>query len=327
MKLSSTWFVSLKLFLISAGVVSLAVGVKFFVPVIIRFTVHEIPALWSILLSWMKPPYLYVIINGIIIIIAAASRFHHSESEPSVQSENLVSMKTPPSSEFASLSTPIEISNVVEEPPAAVDEALVCESEDRVVEVKHVLVNDSEVAKAEADDVDEFIVSNSTYTPPQEIISPPFLLPVREKPLVSSRFGNHRKTLSSPEGAKALKVARPKKQETLESTWKMITEGRHVPLTRHLKKPDAWEDQERHLTGSPSDDEIKLETSKNHIHYDSPQAPLNSSPSLKVRKELSVGHEELNRRVEAFIKNFNEEMRIQREESLRQYMEMINRGV
>ncbi|KAL2473307.1 hypothetical protein Fot_49043 [Forsythia ovata] len=237
-------------------------------------------------------------------------------------------MKTPPSSEFASLSTPMEISNVVEEPPAAVDAALVCEGEDRVVEVKHVLVNDSEVAKAEAEDVDEFIVSNSTYTPPQGIISPSFLLPVREKPLVSSRFGNHRKTLkSSPEGAKALRVARPKRQETLESTWKMITEGRHVPLTRHLKKPDVWEDHERHVTRSPSDDVIKSETYKNDINYDSPQAPSSSSPNLKVRKELSVGHEELNRRVEAFIKNFNEEMRIQRQESLKQYMEMINRGV
>ncbi|KAL2513975.1 uncharacterized protein Fot_27946 [Forsythia ovata] len=92
-------------------------------------------------------------------------------------------MKTPPSSEFASLSTPIEISNVVEEHPAAMDAASVCESKDRVVEVKHVLVNDSEVAKAEVEDVDEFIVSDSTYTPPQGIISPPLLLPVREKPM------------------------------------------------------------------------------------------------------------------------------------------------
>ncbi|KAL2455738.1 uncharacterized protein Fot_57321 [Forsythia ovata] len=112
----------------------------------------------------MKPPYLYVIINGIIIIIATAYRFHHSGSE------NLISMKTPLSSEFASLSTTIEISNVVEEHPAAVDAALVCESEDRVVEVKHALVNDSEVAKVETEDVDEFIVSDSTYTSPQGII-------------------------------------------------------------------------------------------------------------------------------------------------------------
>ncbi|CAI9772856.1 unnamed protein product [Fraxinus pennsylvanica] len=328
MKSNSTWFDSLKLFLISAGIVSLAVGVRFFVPAIIHGVVHEIPALWSILLSWLKPPYLYVIINGIIIIIAAASRFHHRESEPSVEPENLISVKTPPPLEFASIPTPTEISTVVEEPPAAVETALVCESEDGAVEVKDVVVNDSEVMEnddvAEAEDEDDFIVSNSTYsTPPQGTISPPFLLPIREKPLASSRFGNHRKNLkSSPEGTKALRVARPKTQETLESTWKMITEGRPVPLTRQWKKQDTWKDHEQDMTGNHSN-----LTNKNHVNHDSPRAPLSSYPSLKVRKELSVGHEELNRRVEAFIKKFNEEMRMQRQESLNQYMEMINRGV
>lgn len=314
MKSNSTWFVSLKLFLISAGIVSLAVGVRFFVPVIIHGVVHEIPALWSILLSWLKPPYLYVIINGIIITIAVASRFHHRESEPSVESEHLISVKTPPSVEFTSIPTPTDISTVVET-------ALVSESEDGTVEVKHVVVNDSEVMEndgvAEAEDEDDFIVSNSTYsTPPQGTISPPFLLPIREKPLASSRFGNHRKNLqSSPEGTKSLRVARPKTQETLESTWKMITEGRHVPLTRQWKKQETWKDHEPDMTGSHSNHTNKLET------------PLSSYPSLKVRKELSVGHEELNRRVEAFIKKFNEEMRMQRQESLNRYMEMINRGV
>lgn len=87
-------------------------------------------------------------------------------------------------------------------------------------------------------------------------------------------------------------MARPKRQETLETTWKMITEGRHVPLTRHDR-------------GSGGD----------------------NSPSARIRKEASVGQDDLNRRVEAFIKKFNEDLRIQRQESLQQFMDMINRGV
>lgn len=90
-------------------------------------------------------------------------------------------------------------------------------------------------------------------------------------------------------GARALRVARPKRQETLESTWKMITEGRHVPLTRHDHGGD--------------------------------------NPPARIRKDPSVGQEELNRRVEAFINKFNENLRIQRQESLQQLTEMINRGV
>lgn len=109
-------------------------------------------------------------------------------------------------------------------------------------------------------------------------------------------------------------MARSKRQETLENTWKMITEGRHVPLTRHLKKSDTWE----HHVAPAVDHVPKSETFTERSNYE-------YSPA-RIRKEPSLGQDELNRRVEAFIKKFNEDMRMQRQESLNQYMEMINRG-
>lgn len=120
-------------------------------------------------------------------------------------------------------------------------------------------------------------------------------------------------------------MARPKKQETLESTWKMITEGRHVPLTRHMKKSDTWDHHTTpamdHITAVP-----KSATFKDRSDYESPPpAPAPAPP--RIRKEPSLGQDELNRKVEAFIHKFNEDMRMQRQESLNQYMEMIKRGV
>lgn len=220
----SGWILSAKVLLISAGVVALAMGLKFSVPV----AVNGIPAIWSIILSWMKPPYLYIIINGIIITIAASSRFHQSQSEqPAARSEHLISVKTPPPSSFASFSAQMDIMSVVQQPTTAVEaEVVVSEVEDdTVVELKPVMVNGAKIdfdikteeeivveTQAEAEDV--FVDSTtSTYnTLPQKIISQQLqvesLLPVREKPLLpvhekppaSSRFGHRRPIRNSPEG-------------------------------------------------------------------------------------------------------------------------------
>lgn len=100
-------------------------------------------------------------------------------------------------------------------------------------------------------------------------------------------------------------VAKAKRHETLESTWKAITEGRSMPLSRHVKKCD---------TLAPPQENKSEETL-----IDVPAAG-------RLRKEPSLGQEELNRRVEAFIRKFNEEMRLQRQQSLEQYMQMINRA-
>ncbi|XP_051125380.1 uncharacterized protein LOC127247540 [Andrographis paniculata] len=303
----SSWMLSAKVVLISAGVASVAMGLKVSVPV----AVDGIPALWSVVLSWMKPPYLYIIINGIIITIAASSRFHRSQSEaPAGRSERLVSVKTPPSSSFASFSSQQYINSSSVEESTVVDEVVVSEIEEIVDELKSIApssvkadseANEEIVIEAESDDV---VVDSLT----EEKISGNFqfesLLRAREKPLVSSRFAHRKPIRNNPEvsSARALRVARPKKQETLESTWKMITEGRHVPLTRHIKKPDAW-------------DQEPLKERSRYIN-----------PTSRIIKETSLGQDELNRRVEAFIKKFNDEMRMQRQESLNQFMEMINRG-
>ncbi|KAL1537480.1 hypothetical protein AAHA92_29988 [Salvia divinorum] len=319
MESMNNWM-SMKTILISAGVLSAAMALKLSIPV----AVDGVPAVWSVALSWMKPPYLYIIINGIIITIAASSRFHQSQAEPAAaRSDHLISVVTPPAEIFQPIL-----------PPANVDAAEAAEEE--VVDLKPVVVNGSKVDFAtEVDDLrvicaeaeDAFDESALPYTPPTRSNSTPevqfeSLFPAREKPLASSRFVHRKPCRTPPEGARALRrVARPKKQETLESTWKMITEGRHVPLTRHLKKSDTFEQH-----ASPAMDRVpvapKSETFKDRSNYVAPPPP-----PPRMRKEPSPGQDELNRRVEAFINKMNEDMRMQRQESLQQFLEMINRGV
>ncbi|KAI5448126.1 uncharacterized protein LOC127115908 [Lathyrus oleraceus] len=145
-----------------------------------------------------------------------------------------------------------------------------------------------------------------------EIINSPDNLPPVDKPLVSSRFIHRKPLKSTPEGGKALKVAaKQKRHETLENTWKTITEGRSIPLSRHMKKCDTW--QNRYDAGPHQPEDSVSE--------------FNLNKTVRLRKEPSLSQDELNKRVETFIRNFNHQMRLQREESLlNHYNNMINRG-
>ena len=60
--------------------------------------------------------------------------------------------------------------------------------------------------------------------------------------------------------------------------------------------------------------------------FNDPVAAVAGAGERKVRREPSLGQDELNRRVEAFINKFNMEMRLQRQESLKHYSEMVGSG-
>lgn len=116
-----------------------------------------------------------------------------------------------------------------------------------------------------------------------------------------------------------LGVSKAKRQDTLESTWKTITEGRPVPISRHLKKSETLKKPEtQNLTHKT------MKKSETFSDRSSTNSNSNSSsPSAKLKKEASLSQDELNRRVEAFINKFNQEMRLQRQHSLNQYREII----
>lgn len=75
-----SWLMTLKAVLISSGVASVGVLLKVYVPMAVDFSVSQAPVLWSSLLSWLKPPYLYVLTNGIIITIVASSKYYRNSS-------------------------------------------------------------------------------------------------------------------------------------------------------------------------------------------------------------------------------------------------------
>ncbi|XP_031126108.1 uncharacterized protein LOC116028518 isoform X3 [Ipomoea triloba] len=323
---AGTVILSMKTLLISAGTVSLLMAMRSVLPLLL----FDFRMIWGVFMAWLRPPYLYFVINGIILAIVFASRFQHErlEKQLSGQLQPLITVRTPPPAELVAFAQP-EYKSVVEESfRAAFGDEPPEELDLKPVVVNGSMVDLNEEKLAEDDAIAEEVkeVLNPALDPPPEPETE--LLPslAAEKPLVSTRFAHRKPSVrASPEGSRGLRVSRPKKQETLETTWRMITEGRHVPLTRHLRKSDALENQSRHITAA---DGVVNPTHQPPRNGESPKAaPTHSSRSAWImRKEPSLSQDELNRRVEAFIKKFNEEMRIQRQQSLQQYMEMINRG-
>lgn len=125
-----------------------------------------------------------------------------------------------------------------------------------------------------------------------------------------------------------MRVAKPKRHDTLENTWKAITEGRSMPLSRHMKKSETWENHGRQVqlnVDSAVDTSAVLNSETFKDWTNQQQGTVSAGSVRKLKKEPSLSQDELNRRVEAFINKFNEEMRLQRQESLNQYMETVKR--
>lgn len=142
------------------------------------------------------------------------------------------------------------------------------------------------------------------------------------KMLASARF-TRRKASVHDSACKSLRVTQNHKEETFESVWKNITEGRHPPLMRHLRStPCNNPDELKNDHSSPS--------ARRHVEEESsaapPPPPRGGRGTGSLQRETSVGVDDLNKRVEAFIEKFNADMRLQKEHSLLHYMEMINRG-
>ena len=195
---ASTWMLSLKVLFISTGVLGVAFGLKVFVPLVLEFSVSQAPLLWSTFRSWLKPPYLYVIINGIIIIIAASSRFHQNNGEKDqteqMQRRSKISVDQRPALEYE-MKSGLDFGSVE-------SSAFVYEQKQRGEEVEPRVFEEGNVAvEDDRDGVDKFIISNSEWIPPMDSSDiPSDVLFPPEKPPASSSFGHRKPVKANPEG-------------------------------------------------------------------------------------------------------------------------------
>lgn len=118
--------------------------------------------------------------------------------------------------------------------------------------------------------------------------------------------------------------------DSIEATWNAITGGgTRKPKKKQLKKSETWDvpplnttamhrlDSEEILPTTPAWKELRKSETFNDAVSVTRRGGL-------IRRDPSMTLEEFNQRVEAFIKNFNNYMRLQRQESEQRFLDTIN---
>ncbi|KFK43417.1 hypothetical protein AALP_AA1G123100 [Arabis alpina] len=301
---------TIKAVIITTGITVMALFL--YLPIALDLSLYQSPILWSSFLSWLKPPYLFVVINFIIILIVTSSSYHDGEEEEEeevilhgddykiIQTEQIEVKEvdldpdcdfSDPDLDFPGTFPPPIVVAVVER-----SEVVYAETEE---EILGVINGGDEISKSLNQDPSPMIEESENLDP-------------AEKPLATASSGHRKPVKASLKGGKSkrkvLKVTKPKRREvtTMENTWKMVTEeGKSTSLTCHHRRSDTVgvdggevQVKERALR--------KSVTFKDMTNYQKSPSTVTSSP-VKMKKEMSPSREELNRRVEEFIKKCKEE--------------------
>ncbi|CAJ1952273.1 unnamed protein product [Sphenostylis stenocarpa] len=273
-----------KFVLMSMGVVStLALLKAAVVPYTFHLLLSTLPQFWVSVRSWLTLPCLYIIVNFIIIIIAASSNFHpkHLSDSPA------------PFDPTHATTTISDTTNHSTEPENQTSED---KEEEKEVE------EEQEQQEKEQDQEKEEGVEETDLSSDKLMLHP----------LLENCTNDY--FLPDSDG-----------DDTLEATWKSIMEGQGKTMRPQLKKSDTWgarivkaEPFHRNGEGGDVDDPVawaQKELKKSDTFND----------RTSLRREKSMSLEELNRRAEAFIKKINNQMKLQRLESIQRLREMINR--
>ncbi|MCO5586699.1 hypothetical protein L7F22_040641 [Adiantum nelumboides] len=155
----------------------------------------------------------------------------------------------------------------------------------------------------------------------------------QERPLASRHF-SHKRTTTRMHGCNSpLKISRPnvRRGDTLDATWKAICEqkSKHASPSYRHRVAGRSRRGDCHMAPNVVEDDCHSKEARVACFSPSKQrqrVPSSSTSSLAKRRDPSMSRDELNARVESFISKFNQQIKLQRQESLLNQIRLVKRG-
>ncbi|PON68274.1 hypothetical protein TorRG33x02_262560 [Trema orientale] len=304
-----------KLLLLFAGMVSTLTLVKAAViPYAVDLALSTVPQIWMSFRSWvMSPLYIYIVVNFIIVAIAATSTFQPRNDNDSSSNDN--NKKTDHSIQSQQQKVQLQ-----EDKTASNTLTDILFAGDPSPEINS------------GEDTGGYPITKTRNHGEEEEEK-------RVSTIVGGRLLAGDKSPETKSGAYSGEnpMTRTEEEEeedssTLEATWKAIMAG------RKLKKSESWDVAPRLARAGGHDDDDDDNQVKMKMKMKGEDDPVSwarremrksdtFSDRVSLRREKSMSPEELNQRAEAFIKKVNNDIRLQRLESDQRFLDMVNRGL
>ncbi|KAI4365791.1 hypothetical protein MLD38_021749 [Melastoma candidum] len=275
------------------------------IPYASSFVVDTIPCIWNSGRVLFSPPYIYIIVNCIIIAIAASNSFHH---------QNNLCRKadmTPPS--LYSQRSQVGEMQFADKGGGNLEET---------AEVIKQMISDSGISPNTSE---ARIGCNSSILPDNPSNTSGATLLGRTMAEESFEMFPEKEDEKLPETSAA---GVEEGDNTLDSIWTEITEGRGQQPRPQLKKSDTWDTATRQALNEaePGEGGGGKTFTKSETFRERTTAATAIVEGI-VEKEKSMGQDELKLRIEAFIRKNHDYLRLQREESHVRFVETVNSGI